>query len=109
MRYFLEFAYNGTRFHGYQIQPNGITVQETIEQALSTILSEAIKITGCGRTDTGVHAAQYFAHFDSTKVSLENLIYKLNSFIFMVFKISYNALWISIYFYTNFFDNFYFF
>lgn len=64
MRYFLEFAYNGTRFCGYQRQPNAISVQETIENALQTLAKTPIEIVGCGRTDTGVHAAQYFAHFD---------------------------------------------
>lgn len=64
MRYFLELSYNGSGFHGWQSQPNAISVQETVEKALSTILREEISITGAGRTDTGVHALQMYAHFD---------------------------------------------
>jgi tRNA pseudouridine38-40 synthase len=64
-RYFLELAYNGTNFCGYQRQPNGSSVQEKIETALETLLKTPTEIVGCGRTDAGVHAAQYFAHFDA--------------------------------------------
>jgi tRNA pseudouridine38-40 synthase len=64
-RFFLELSYNGTRFCGYQRQPNGSSVQETIENALTTLLKEPTEIVGCGRTDAGVHAQQYFAHFDA--------------------------------------------
>jgi len=64
MRYFVRFAYNGTSFHGSQTQPNGITVQETLEQAFSTILRQPIALTFAGRTDAGVHALEMFAHFD---------------------------------------------
>lgn len=64
MRYFAELAYNGSRFYGWQRQPGQISVQEVLEDAFSTILGSAIEITGCGRTDTGVHASQYFVHFD---------------------------------------------
>ena len=64
MRYFLELAYNGTRFCGWQMQPNAPSVQERIEKVLSTILRQPIEIVGCGRTDTGVHASYYVAHFD---------------------------------------------
>jgi tRNA pseudouridine38-40 synthase len=77
-RYFLEFAYNGTRYHGYQIQPNGLSVQEAVQKALSILLKTVIEITGCGRTDTGVHALQYFAHFDFDGDLPANLIYSLN-------------------------------
>ena len=72
MRYFLEISYNGSTFHGWQIQPNAITVQETIENALENLLKEEIKIVGAGRTDTGVHAMEQSAHFD-TKSKIENL------------------------------------
>lgn len=65
MRYFLELSYNGLSYHGWQCQPNSITVQEVIENALSTVLKKDIGIIGSGRTDTGVHARQMFAHFDS--------------------------------------------
>lgn len=65
MRYFLTLAYHGARFNGWQIQPDAPSVQETLEQACSTILRQPISITGCGRTDTGVHARYYVAHFDA--------------------------------------------
>ncbi|MDX2430736.1 MAG: tRNA pseudouridine(38-40) synthase TruA [Bacteroides sp.] len=63
-RYFIHMAYDGTNYHGWQVQPNGLTVQEVLENALSVILQEEIKVTGAGRTDTGVHASFYMAHFD---------------------------------------------
>ena len=68
-RFFLQLSYNGTRFCGYQRQPNGVSVQETIENALTTLLKEPTEIVGCGRTDTGVHASQYFAHFDAPEAA----------------------------------------
>lgn len=82
-RYFIELAYNGTRFHGWQIQPNAKSVQETLETALSTICREKMEVTGAGRTDTGVHASYYVAHFDSEKTTLDDqdFVYKLNSFL----------------------------
>ncbi len=64
MRYFSELAYKGTNYNGWQRQPNAPSVQQTIEEALATILNTAIEVVGCGRTDTGVHASQYFLHFD---------------------------------------------
>jgi len=82
LRYFIELSYNGTAYHGWQNQPNAISVQEVLEAALSTLLKEGITIVGAGRTDSGVHAKQMFAHFDSTlKFSIEELMYKLNSFL----------------------------
>ena len=82
MRYFLELAYNGTNYHGWQYQPNATSVQETLNKALSTILKTTIDIVGAGRTDTGVHAKQMFAHFDcDTKIDIPQLIHKLNSFL----------------------------
>lgn len=63
-RYVLELAYNGTNYSGWQRQPNARSVEETVDTALSTILGQKIKIVGCGRTDTGVHASYYVAHFD---------------------------------------------
>lgn len=63
-RYVLELAYNGTNFAGWQRQPNAMSVEEAVDTALSLILGEKIKIVGCGRTDAGVHAAHYIAHFD---------------------------------------------
>ncbi|MEC5394698.1 tRNA pseudouridine(38-40) synthase TruA [Bergeyella sp. RCAD1439] len=81
MRYFIEFSYDGASYFGYQIQPNQISVQETLEKALSTILRETVKTTGAGRTDTGVHAKKIFAHFDTSRPVNENLVYQLNGFL----------------------------
>lgn len=81
MRYFLELAYNGKNYFGWQIQPNQISVQEKIEHCLSTILREKIAIIGAGRTDTGVHAKKMFAHFDFEKDLPNDLVQKLNSFL----------------------------
>lgn len=64
MRYFVELAYNGANYHGWQRQPHGNSVQQTIEEAFSLVLRSPLEVTGCGRTDTGVHARQYVAHFD---------------------------------------------
>ena len=63
-RYFIELSYNGTNYHGWQLQPNDITVQECLDKALSIYFRQAIVSLGCGRTDAGVHATQFFAHFD---------------------------------------------
>lgn len=80
MRYFIELSYNGTNYHGWQNQPNAISVQEVIEKALSTLLGEETPIMGAGRTDAGVHAKQMFAHFDSdVNFESENLCYRLNA------------------------------
>lgn len=81
LRYFIEFSYNGKNYFGYQIQPNENSVQEELEKALSTILRRKMKITGAGRTDTGVHAKKMFAHFDMDKILDEDLTIKLNSFL----------------------------
>lgn len=81
MRYFIEFAYKGKNFHGFQKQPNASSIQETLENALSLILHKNIEITGAGRTDTGVHAKQMFAHFDCDEVLNNNLVKKLNAFL----------------------------
>ena len=79
MRYFVWFSYDGTAYHGWQIQPNGNSVQEELQRALSTLLREEISVTGAGRTDAGVHARQMVAHFDfSLAIDLEQLAYKLN-------------------------------
>lgn len=63
-RYFLYFKYDGTSYHGWQSQPNGNTVQDELQRALSTLLREDIQVVGAGRTDTGVHARMMVAHFD---------------------------------------------
>ncbi len=81
VRYFMYISYRGTNFNGWQIQPNGVTVQEEIEKALSTILKTETSIVGSGRTDTGVHATQQVAHFDLKKIDAEKLVFKLNSFL----------------------------
>ncbi len=92
-RYFIELAYKGTRFHGWQIQPNAVSVQECLENALSTITREKISVTGAGRTDTGVHATYFVAHFDSLNHHLDHpdFTHKLNSFLdkdLVIFSIS---------------------
>ncbi|MFW6248630.1 MAG: tRNA pseudouridine(38-40) synthase TruA [Bacteroidota bacterium] len=81
-RYFLKLAYKGTRFSGWQIQPESLTVQECIQNALATILQQRTPVTGCGRTDAGVHASCFFAHFDSNRHTLHgdsSFLYSLNS------------------------------
>lgn len=65
MRYFMSLAYRGTRYSGWQIQPNAVSVQATLETALGIILRQPTGVTGCGRTDAGVHARFYVAHFDA--------------------------------------------
>ena len=77
-RYFIKLAYNGIKFHGWQIQDNADTVQGELNKGLSLLLGEEIKTTGCGRTDAGVNASEFFAHFDASKL-IDNLVYKLNS------------------------------
>ena len=82
MRYFIELAYNGKNYFGWQRQPNEISVQEVLEEKLSIILRKKIDIVGAGRTDTGVHAKQLYAHFDfSEEIELEKFTFKLNSFL----------------------------
>lgn len=82
-RYFLQCSYKGTNYHGWQIQPNAISVQEVFEDALSKILREKIAVVGAGRTDTGVHALYFILHFDVKNPISEQLdvVYKLNSFL----------------------------
>lgn len=81
MRYFIELSYKGTKYHGWQLQPDANSVQQEINNAISTILQEEINIVGAGRTDAGVHALQMFAHFDSTKELTSSYVYKFNSFL----------------------------
>lgn len=82
-RYFIHLAYNGSRYHGYQIQPHSDSVQQTLEQCLSLKLGQTVSITGCGRTDTGVHARNYYAHFDLENEieNVEMLSDQLNAFL----------------------------
>ena len=101
MRYFLRFAYDGTAFHGSQRQPNGVTVQETIEQALALIFREEVQLTFAGRTDAGVHAREMYAHFDigdeAMKKERERLVFRLNGIlpdsiaIFDIYPVKENA------------------
>ena len=91
MRYFITFSYDGTNYHGWQIQPNGVSVQEKLQGALSTLLRKEIVVTGAGRTDAGVHARMMVAHFETfldepsgkaerniKHETLKDLVYKLN-------------------------------
>ena len=80
MRYFITLSYDGTRFHGWQVQPNGISVQGELQRALGLLLRQDVSVTGAGRTDTGVHASMMVAHFDLDKPldDPEQLTYKLN-------------------------------
>lgn len=78
-RYFLFFSYDGTAYHGWQLQPNAVSVQQQLNQALSTLLREDISTVGAGRTDTGVHARCMVAHFDTTAdIDCARLTDKLN-------------------------------
>lgn len=80
LRYFIELQYNGGNYHGWQQQLNAVTVQEKLNNTLSILLKSAINVMGAGRTDTGVHAEQLFAHFDfENEIDEKLLIYKLNS------------------------------
>lgn len=82
MRYFIKFSYNGTSYHGWQSQPNAISVQETLTKAVSVILNETIELMGAGRTDTGVHAKMMFAHFDTQNpFEATVIVQKLNSYL----------------------------
>jgi len=79
-RYFIYLSYNGTAYHGWQIQPNGISVQQVLTDALETVLRHKTEITGAGRTDTGVHAQLMVAHFDTETDKLPaNIVTRLNS------------------------------
>ena len=82
MRYFIKLAYNGTPYNGWQIQPNAPSVQETLNKAFSVLLHSEISLMGAGRTDTGVHAREMYAHFDfDAPFDTQKLVYKLNSFL----------------------------
>lgn len=81
MRYIIHLAYNGANYCGWQTQPGLPTVQQTLESALSTLLRTPIAIVGCGRTDTGVHASDFYAHFDLAVPFDDNLVFKLNSYL----------------------------
>lgn len=86
MRFFITLSYDGTRYHGWQIQPNGDSIQQRLQEALSTLLRQPIEVVGAGRTDTGVHARMMVAHFDWPNNPLDpcsltldpTIVYKLN-------------------------------
>ncbi|NTV85083.1 MAG: tRNA pseudouridine(38-40) synthase TruA [Bacteroidales bacterium] len=84
-RYFIKLAYNGTRYHGWQIQDNALTVQQEITDAVRLMWMKDFKMIGCGRTDTGVHAAEFFAHFDleeeKNREELDDLAFRLNRYL----------------------------
>ena len=82
-RFFITLSYNGKNYCGWQIQPNGISVQQTLQQALSTIMRQKIDIVGAGRTDSGVHARNMIAHFDWEQDDFDahDLTMKLNRFL----------------------------
>lgn len=84
-RYFIFLSYHGANYHGWQQQHNAPSVQETITHSLRLLLSAHVSLVGCGRTDTGVHAREFYAHFDLDKnmvpVDLDRLVYRLNRFL----------------------------
>lgn len=83
-RYFIQLAYDGSAYHGWQVQPNASTVQEQMEKVFSTLLKEEVKVNGAGRTDTGVHASYFVAHIDTSHADLEqrnNFIHQVNKFL----------------------------
>lgn len=83
MRYFITLSYDGTRYHGWQIQPEGVTVQQLLQDALATLLRQHVTVVGAGRTDAGVHARQMVAHIDLDGEinDVDQLTYKLNRFL----------------------------
>lgn len=78
MRYFINLAYNGAKYHGWQRQPKHRSVQQTIEENLSKMVARPIVINGCGRTDAGVHASQYFAHADLEEITDYDPLVRIN-------------------------------
>jgi len=80
-RYFIQLSYDGTAYHGWQIQPNGISVQEMVEKVLSIVAQETVLVTGAGRTDAGVHASFFVAHFDveNKQLDTQKIIHGLNN------------------------------
>ena len=77
-RYFLQLAFNGAAYCGWQIQKNAPTVQETLQEGMGTILQELVKLIGCGRTDSRVHAKDFYAHFDTDQILNSSFVEKLN-------------------------------
>lgn len=98
MRYFIQFSYNGKAYHGWQNQPNAITVQQVLEDSMTTLLRQKVALAGAGRTDAGVHAKQMYAHFELPEIANESsLVYKLNGLlpddiaVQQIFKVTKNA------------------
>lgn len=98
MRYFIHFSYFGKHYHGWQVQPNATSVQGELTKALSLLLKSEIEIIGAGRTDSGVHAKEMYAHFDfNNEINSKELIKKLNSFlpkdiaVFDIFRVNDDA------------------
>jgi pseudouridylate synthase I len=84
IRYFIFISYRGTSYHGWQIQPNSVTVQKILDEALSVVLNEKISTIGAGRTDAGVHAIFFCAHFDCNSpdlLTISNLVFRLNQYL----------------------------
>lgn len=81
MRYFITCAYHGKNYHGWQIQPNAITVQAILEDRISTFLGQKTAVTAAGRTDAGVHASKMIVHIDGEIQDKNNFIYRLNAFL----------------------------
>ena len=84
-RYFLRLSFNGESFHGWQSQHNALSIQSTLREALTVVLREPVEVTGAGRTDAGVHAREFYAHFDhAAELSISerrDLIFHLNGFL----------------------------
>jgi len=82
-RYFIRLSYDGTNYHGWQMQQNAHSIQAELNEKLSTLLAEEVNVVGCGRTDTGVHAREFYAHFEVNQLPLneKDLVYKLNRFL----------------------------
>ncbi|KSA14721.1 tRNA pseudouridine(38-40) synthase TruA [Maribacter dokdonensis] len=82
MRFFIQFSYFGKAYHGWQNQPNAITVQEVLEKAMSKLLNSPVALMGAGRTDTGVHAKMMYAHFDVDSLGdIPEYVFRLNSYL----------------------------
>ena len=73
-RYFIQIAYDGSLYHGWQTQPNAVTVQELLDKAMSVFFRQPVETLGCGRTDSGVHATEFFAHFDVENCAEEKVL-----------------------------------
>jgi len=98
-RYFIKLSFDGSLYHGWQLQENALSIEYKINEALSTVFRQSARVTGCGRTDTGVHAKEYYAHFDSENEieDEERLAYKINCLlpddivVYTLFKVSPDA------------------